>query len=86
MSSYVFVEDTRITRKTGTIIGFLRDYSEESQAEFGEKVGISQSAVSAIEKGRKLASPDLVQRIADRFGISYEKVCGVTPIRRCELI
>lgn len=80
MARRVYVEDSRITRKTGIMIGFLRDYARETQSEFSEKVGITQPELSAIEHGRRLAKPDVVQRIADRFGIRFEQVCGIEPI------
>lgn len=60
------ISKPEIARRIRTLRGF-----EMNQEEFGEKLGISQSMVSRLEKG-EIPSVELLLRISDAFGKSTE--------------
>ncbi len=52
----------------------LRAEREWSQADLGERLGVSRQAVNAIETGKHDPSLPLVFRIADLFGLPIEAI------------
>ena len=52
----------------------LRNSKGWSQAEFGERLGVSRQAVNAIERGKHDPSLMLAFKIAESFGLSVEAV------------
>ncbi|WP_370336359.1 helix-turn-helix transcriptional regulator [Parvularcula marina] len=52
----------------------LRTSKGWSQAEFGERLGVSRQAVNAIERGKHDPSLMLAFKIAESFGLSVEAV------------
>lgn len=40
------------------------------QREFADRLGVSQSFISAMESGKKLLPPDLAEKIIDEFGVN----------------
>lgn len=59
-------------RYIGTNIRFIREARNITQTELSEKVGISQTAVSNIEKGLKDPTMKLAIRIARVLGCSLD--------------
>lgn len=52
----------------------LREGQGLSQAEFGEKIGVSRQTVYAIEIGKYDPSLPLAFRIAEQFGAQIEDI------------
>lgn len=48
--------------------------SEMTQADLGERVGVTRQTIAAIEQGRYSPSLETAFRIADVFGVSLEAV------------
>lgn len=51
----------------------VRDYMGLSQTAFAEKIGISQSLISKIEKGQKVLEEDIVEKCSDYFNENFFK-------------
>ena len=54
----------------------LRRQAGMTQAELAERLGISKSAVSMYERGNREPELDLLQRMADLFGVSAGVLLG----------
>ncbi len=67
-------EDSFAARLLGQRLRHLRKGA--SQAEFAEKLGLTRSALANYELGRSLPKPDVLQRIAERLGISPQDLTG----------
>jgi DNA-binding XRE family transcriptional regulator len=52
----------------------LRAWLGLSQTEFGNKIGVSITTVSAWEAGRSNPKPENLQRIEETFGILLENI------------
>jgi putative transcriptional regulator len=52
----------------------LRAERDWSQADLGERLGVSRQAINAIETGKHDPSLSLVFRIADLFELSVEEI------------
>lgn len=55
-------------------IRILRAERKWSQAELGERIGVSRNSVNAIENGRHEPSLGLAFRIAKQFGLPVDQV------------
>lgn len=55
-------------------IRVLRAEKDLSQAELGERVGVSRNSINAVENGKFDPSLPLAFRIADVFGLKIEEV------------
>ncbi len=55
-------------------IRVLRAERKWSQAELGERIGVSRNSVNAIENGRHDPSLPLAFRIAKQFGLPVDQV------------
>lgn len=55
-------------------IRVLRAERKWSQAELGERIGVSRNSVNAIENGRHDPSLPLAFRIAKQFGVPVDQV------------
>jgi putative transcriptional regulator len=55
-------------------IRVLRAEHKWSQAELGERIGVSRNSVNAIENGRHDPSLPLAFRIAKQFGLRVDQV------------
>ena len=55
-------------------IRVLRAERKWSQAELGERIGVSRNSVNAIENGRHDPSLPLAFRIAKQFGLRVDQV------------
>jgi putative transcriptional regulator len=83
--------DGRLTNQVRTL-RFLN--GEMSQAELGQRIGVTRQTVAAIEAGKYSPSLEAAFRIADVFGKSLEDplpywlarrrstVCSTPPLRR----
>lgn len=54
----------------------LRRQRKMTQAELGAALGISKSAVSMYERGNREPELDLLERMADLFGVSVSALLG----------
>lgn len=54
----------------------IRKNADLTQAEFGERVGLSQGFVANLEKGRYKPTVEHVNRIANEFNVSREWLLG----------
>lgn len=54
----------------------LRRKQNITQTQLGEAVGISQFAVSKIEKGQRAASIEVLYALADYFDVSLDYLVG----------
>lgn len=54
----------------------LRKESKMNQAQIAEILGISQAAISKIEKGERAASIEVFCALADHFGVSLDFLVG----------
>lgn len=60
-------------------IRVVRGYYDKSQTEFAKELGISQSALSAIELDRAMPSADIIQKIGKMGFDLYWLLYGETP-------
>lgn len=62
----------------GTISNNIRrlrfEYAEMSQAELGERIGLTRQTVAAIEAGKYSPSLEAAFRIAEVFGVPLDEV------------
>ena len=56
----------------------LRASKEKTQAEFVEGLGITASALSSYEKNTKNPSINVVKRIAKKYNVSIDWLCGLS--------
>lgn len=60
----------------GKRLKVLREKKELSQEVLGRKLHLSQSIIAHYEAGRKQPSQDILQRLADFFGVSIDYLLG----------
>ena len=63
-------------RLTNTIRTLRFHAGEMTQAELGEKIGVTRQTVAAIEQGKYSPTLETAFRIADAFGAGLEEVFG----------
>lgn len=61
-------------RLTNTIRALRFHAGEMTQAELGEKIGVTRQTVAAIEQGKYSPTLETAFRIADVFGVALEQV------------
>jgi putative transcriptional regulator len=61
-------------RLTNTIRTLRFHAGEMTQAELGEKIGVTRQTVAAIEQGKYSPTLETAFRIADIFGVSLNEV------------
>lgn len=67
--------------KMKDIIKEERDRLHLSQGQLGEKLGVSQKAISKYEVGNATPPPDVIELMADVFGVSTDYLFGRTETR-----
>lgn len=60
----------------------LRSELKISQEELASRIGISRSALSLYEIGRREPDFDIIQRLASLFGVSVDYLLGRTDLRK----
>lgn len=70
----------------GKRIAALRSKSKLTQAEFAQKLGVSRSALSLWEQGRRKVDQDLLIVIANFFGVTTDTLLGRDAIPPNELV
>jgi len=63
---------TRVSN--GAAIKAIRERTGINQPEFAKRIGVSQGALSNIERGNRRASPAMIRKIADELGVSFDAV------------
>lgn len=62
-------------RRLTNVIRTLRFHAGEmTQAELGEKIGVTRQTVAAIEQGKYSPTLETAFRIADVFGVALDEV------------
>jgi len=64
----------RERRLTNTIRTLRFHAGEMSQAELGEKIGVTRQTIAAIEQGKYSPTLETAFKIADAFGVPLETV------------
>jgi DNA-binding XRE family transcriptional regulator len=67
----VFSSLTQKTGEAGVLLRGLRFREGLSQIQFAQKLGITQTNLSAMENGRRTIGKELAKRIGDIFEIDY---------------
>ena len=52
------------------VIKILRDWSEKTQAEFGNELGFSKMTIQSYERGLRRYSFETLLKIADAYGLT----------------
>lgn len=66
-----------VRRRLTNQIRTLRFHAGEmTQAELGERIGVTRQTVAAIEQGKYSPTLETAFRIADVFGVKLEEVFG----------
>ncbi|WP_027237196.1 helix-turn-helix transcriptional regulator [Leisingera caerulea] len=52
----------------------IRVYHDIKQQELAERLGLSKSYISELEKGKKAPSMDVIQKYSDEFGIPASSI------------
>lgn len=58
----------------GEALRLIRVYHDLKQKQVAERLGVSTSYLSEIEKGRKAPTLDLIQRYSDAFGLPVSSI------------
>ena len=69
-----------VDKTTGRNLYGMRVQMNCTQAEFGKKVGIDQSSMSAYERGERLPSKRTVRKVAAYFGLDPLQITGQRPM------
>lgn len=64
------------------ILRRLREDKGITQAELGKILSISPSTIGMYEQGRRSPDYDTLNKIADYFGVSTDKLLGRVPVQR----
>ena len=59
-------------------IKFLRKQKNIKQSELGEKIGLTYTAISDIERGRRTTTIEKLVALADYFEVSIDYLMGRT--------
>lgn len=63
----------------------LREEKELTQAELGEKLGISRNTIASWESNRRTPELETAKQLADYFNVSIDYLLGRTDIRKFSL-
>lgn len=70
----VFPNTQDVEKRVGIIFRSIRFKHDLTQAEIAERLGIDQSDVSKIEKGKRPIGKALAKKIEKEFGIDYRRL------------
>lgn len=73
-ASEVFPDTKTSEKRIGIIFRGIRIKNDLTQAEVAERLGIDQSDVSKIEKGKRPIGKALAKKIEKEFGIDYRRL------------
>ena len=73
-ASEVFPDLKDAEKRVGIIFRGIRSKNNLTQAEVAERLGIDQSDVSKIEKGKRSVGKALAKKIEKEFGIDYRRL------------
>ncbi len=62
----------------------LREKEKLSQLQLAEKLNLTQQAISLYEKGEREPGIDLINQLADFFGVTTDYLLGKSNIRNIE--
>lgn len=62
----------KLSVKIGQNISRLRKENGLTQAEFAEKINVTPTFVSRVERGERMFSPQKLQAVAELFEVSYD--------------
>jgi transcriptional regulator with XRE-family HTH domain len=63
-------------QKIGKTLKRLREGEGLNQSQFAKKVGLTQSAISQFEEGKRIPSTKALQKIAVSLGLSIDTLVG----------
>ena len=70
----------------GNNIKFIRKAHDMTRPEFARIVGISTNSLSSYEKGASIISTELIDKVWQKFNVSYVNIVGkekiLNPVRR----
>ena len=69
-----------VDKNCGRVLYGMRVQMNCTQAEFGRKVGIDQPSMSAYERGDRIPTKRVVERIAAYFNLNPLQITGQKPI------
>jgi DNA-binding XRE family transcriptional regulator len=72
-ASEVFPDLKDPAKRVGIIFRGIRSKHDLTQAEVAERLGIDQSDVSKIEKGKRSIGKALAKKVEKEFGIDYRR-------------
>ena len=73
-------DDTMINGSIGERLRKAREFLELKQEEAAEAVGVSRSALSLIENGRRKVNSEELARFAKVYGQSVDALAGTSPL------
>jgi ribosome-binding protein aMBF1 (putative translation factor) len=73
-ASEAFPDLKNPAKRVGIIFRGIRSKNDLTQAEVAERLGIDQSDVSKIEKGKRSIGKALAKKIEKEFGIDYRRL------------
>ena len=73
-------------KNVGLAIHELRTKKGLAQHEFGQKIGVSDSAVSCWESGKRIPRKKEIEKICKTFGVDYNYLFGLSDCENSEII
>lgn len=70
-----------VDKHCGRVLYGMRVQMNCTQAEFGKKVGLDQPTMSAYERGDRIPTKKVVERIAAHFNLNPLQITGQKPIQ-----
>lgn len=68
------VQIMTVTERIGTNVCALRKFYGETQEELAESIGVTKNAVSNYEKGKREPSKDILNDIANHYGVLVDAI------------
>ena len=81
------MDKSEIAFTIGKNIANLRNRLGLTQAGFAEKLGLSPSFISCVERGKRSIGIEHIYAIAHEFGVSYDEIlAGQSPLDRTNIL